>query len=416
MKTIFSAGFLFAVLWSSLASAQTSIVGYAGVPATGAGVSSLSVPYSPGSQSGDIVFAYVGTASTPAVTVTTPAGWTLLAGPITPVTGVNSYLFQYISGGLDPSNFVFNFSGSVTSTSYASQITYRGVNNATPVDGSVTTASQTSGTSLVLPAVSPTGAADLLVASVQDYGGFSGVAISGMTFQNNQGGFPFFDQQLSASGTTGTRTATGLNSSLSTGFLFALLPATLPTPTPTATPTPVPAIAASCPAGQFVTQISPTICESNGVVAETIVIDKTISHLAPTSQTPSAVPGTTNKWVCLNGNGTSLQWDLTSMLPTNTLYLREAEVNISLSRGGAADIAWELYNSGGPIAEGGEDHYADRTGGMPARTDKAVYFSYVAVPQAASRRLVLNANCHGVLWGNMPVITLNLNLKANIGN
>jgi hypothetical protein len=189
----------------------------------GAGATSITINSSTGVALGDVIFAYVGTQSASAIDVTTPTGWTLISGPLTQ-GGIQSYLFQRISDGTDGASYTFDFSGAVTGVGYASQITYRGVNNTTPVDGSVTTASQTSGTSLVLPAVSPAGSADLLVAFIQDYGGFSGTpAISGMTLVSSAA-FDVFDQQLTASGSTGTKTCTNLNSSVSTGFLFAVTP------------------------------------------------------------------------------------------------------------------------------------------------------------------------------------------------
>src|ERR1035437_7179223 len=190
----------------------------------------ITVNSSTGVTSGDVIFAYVGTQSSTNITVTTPTGWTLLAGPLNPSTGINSYLFQRISDGTDGASYTFNFSGNVSAVSYAHLIAYRGVKNTTPLDGSVTTASQTSGTSLVLPAVSPVGPSDLLVAFVEDYGGFSGtVASTGMTNEASTGENAILDQQLASSGSTGTRTVTNLNSSVSTGFLFAVAPAA-PTP------------------------------------------------------------------------------------------------------------------------------------------------------------------------------------------
>jgi hypothetical protein len=190
-----------------------------------AGASAVTVNSSTGVTSGDLIFAYVGTQSSTNITVTTPTGWTLLAGPINPGTGINSYLFQRISDGTDGANYTFNLSGNVSFVSYAHQITYRGVNNTTPVDGSVTTASQTSGTSLVLPAVSPVGPSDLLVAFVEDYGGTGTGAVSGMTQESAFAGESLIlDQQLASSGSTGTQTVTNLNSSVSAGFLFAVMP------------------------------------------------------------------------------------------------------------------------------------------------------------------------------------------------
>lgn len=188
----------------------------------GANATSITINSSTGVAFGDVIFAYVGTQSASAIDVTTPTGWTLISGPLTQ-GGVQSYLFQRISDGTDGASYTFNFSGAVL-VGYASQITYRGVDNTTPVDGSITTASQVSGTSLVLPAVSPVGSADLLVAFIQDYGGFSDTAaISGMTLVSSAA-FDVFHQQLTASGSTGTRTCTNLNSSVSTGFLFAVKP------------------------------------------------------------------------------------------------------------------------------------------------------------------------------------------------
>jgi hypothetical protein len=191
----------------------------------GAGATSITINSSTGVTSGDVIFAYVGTQSSPAVTVTTPAGWTLIAGPLSPASYINSYLFQRISDGTDGASYTFSFSGNTSAASFATQITYRNVNNTTPVDGSITTASQTSGTSLVLPAVSPAGSAALLVAFVADYGGIGTPVVTGMTVERSFiSENAIFDQQLASSGTTGTRTCTGIGSSLSTGFLFAVTP------------------------------------------------------------------------------------------------------------------------------------------------------------------------------------------------
>ena len=189
----------------------------------GAGATSITINPSTGVASGDVIFAYVGTQSASAINVTTPTGWTLISGPLMQ-GGIQSYLFQRISDGTDGASYTFNFSGAV-GVGYASQITYRGVNNATPVDGSVTTATQTTGTSLVLPAVSPSGSADLLVAFVADYAGVGTPAATGMILE---GDFMFenviFDQQLSSSGSTGTRTVAPIANSVSAGFLFAVTP------------------------------------------------------------------------------------------------------------------------------------------------------------------------------------------------
>jgi hypothetical protein len=203
-----------------------SIVGTPQANYSGAGASAVTVNSSTGVTSGDVIFAYVGTQSSTNITVTTPTGWRLLAGPITPETGINSYLFQRISDGTDGANYTFNFSGAISAIAYATQITYRNVNNTTPVDGSVTTATAILSTSIVLPAVSPVGPSDLLVAFVADYGGFfTTAAATGMTNEMqpiNQNAI--LDQQLTSAGSTGARTATGLASSVSTGFLFAVRP------------------------------------------------------------------------------------------------------------------------------------------------------------------------------------------------
>jgi hypothetical protein len=200
-------------------------------PAVGAassGATSITVNSSAGVQRGDVIFCYVGTHDNAAnITVTTPTGWTLIAGPLNPTTGIESYLFQRISDGTDGASYTFNFSGGPYWGSYASQMTYHGVNNATPVDGSVTTASPTTGvTSIVLPAVSPVGSSDLLVAFVADYGEFSSTAAAtGMTNEMqlaNQNAI--LHQQLTSSGSTGTRTVTGGSESFWTGFLFAVTP------------------------------------------------------------------------------------------------------------------------------------------------------------------------------------------------
>jgi hypothetical protein len=222
----------------------------------GAGATSITINSSTGVAFGDVIFAYVGTQSASAIDVTTPTGWTLISGPLTQrwdqPGAIQSYLFQRISDGTDGASYTFNFSGAVTIVGYASQITYRGVNNTTPVDGSITTATQTTGTSIALPAVSPVGPSDLLVAFVADYGGFSATAAATQFPSRGYGGTgdeadyggrsttaaatgmtnemqpinqnAILDQQLTSAGSTGARTATGLASSVSAGFLFAVRP------------------------------------------------------------------------------------------------------------------------------------------------------------------------------------------------
>ncbi|HEY4932724.1 MAG TPA: hypothetical protein VII95_06915, partial [Terriglobales bacterium] len=66
-------------------------------PAVGAsassGATSITVNSSAGVQRGDVIFCYVGTHDNAAnITVTTPTGWTLIAGPLNPTTGIESYL------------------------------------------------------------------------------------------------------------------------------------------------------------------------------------------------------------------------------------------------------------------------------------------------------------------------------------
>jgi len=192
----------------------------------GPGATSITINSSTGVAKGDVIFTYVGTDSSTNITVTTPIGWTLIGGPLNPATGIESYLFQRVSDGTDGASYTFNFSGAVRGAAYASQITYHNVNSTTPVDGSISTATQTSGTSIVLPAVSPVGSSDLLVAFVAIYNGFSGTpAATGMTLEGNLGNEnAILDQQLTSSGSTGTRTVTNLNDNVSTGFLFAVTP------------------------------------------------------------------------------------------------------------------------------------------------------------------------------------------------
>jgi hypothetical protein len=206
------------------------IVGSPQQTVAGSGTTAMVVKSSSGVQSGDNIFVYVGTqegGSNPATTVNTPAGFTLIGGPLaTGSNGIVSRLYQRNSNGTDGSTYTFSFVAPVTWVTFGQQITYRGA-SATPIDGSVTTQNQTSGTSIILPAVSPSGTADLLVAMGQDYGGWSSPSASGMTFRHNANNQAIiFDQLLSASGSTGTRTLTGMSSSVETGFMFALTPLT----------------------------------------------------------------------------------------------------------------------------------------------------------------------------------------------
>jgi len=186
-------------------------------------ISSLATNSSSGVRTGDVIFAEASVGQS--TTVSTPSGWTLIKGPITVFTNQYSYLFQRISDGTDGASYTFNFAGSMTSgCAYVDQITYRGVNISAPVDGSITNAVATS-SPIVLPAVSPAGARDTLVAFVNNYS-FVASTVSGMTSEllGPANVSVIYDQMLSASGSTGTRSGTASTMATADGFMFAVAP------------------------------------------------------------------------------------------------------------------------------------------------------------------------------------------------
>ena len=126
----------------------------------------------------------------------------------------------------------------------------------------------------------------------------------------------------------------------------------------------------------------------------------------------SGFAGNGTGWLC--DTGTVHTWDLTSNLPAQALYLREIRVGTGVDYNGIVKLEWSVQNAAGTtIASGGEDHYGNRAGGMPAGDAKEVYYSYITVPAAASNRLVFNGSCTLQVGGNTPNVLMSISLSFN---
>ncbi|CCF83654.1 hypothetical protein [Nitrolancea hollandica] len=128
--------------------------------ATGSSSSSLAVNVPTGTQNNDILLAHLIVGSSR--TITPPAGWTLLAGPLADpdVTGVNVSVYYRVASS-EPASFTFSFSG--TGNCAGVMLACSGGDAASPIDASATAIDASSSTSHAAPSVTTTRDGNLVV-------------------------------------------------------------------------------------------------------------------------------------------------------------------------------------------------------------------------------------------------------------
>ena len=186
--------------------------------------------------SGDLLIATVTvqvTSGDPGV-ISTPTGWTQIDQIYNTGGTARMATFYKIAGGSETGSYAVSWTNASRTAGWAI-IDYGGVNTSTPIDAH--SISNTYGTTVMTAtSVSPTGAADVLVAvfCAVNAGSYPLTAAppSGMTQRLNAGAgsssiSPTYvaDQQLSASGATGTRSVTMSGGNDQNSALIALLPA-----------------------------------------------------------------------------------------------------------------------------------------------------------------------------------------------
>ena len=100
------------------------------------------LPVPAGTAAGDVLVASVAADLNP--TMTPPTGWTPIVSGLSVSTGARLFSYYHVVGASDPASYTWTFN---TSVKWGGGITaYRGVNNATPLDSTVATATDTSWT------------------------------------------------------------------------------------------------------------------------------------------------------------------------------------------------------------------------------------------------------------------------------
>ena len=267
--------------------------------------------------------------SGPVTTFTPPAGYGQLGSIGATSTGEYCGLFYHVWSTGDPMvvSFADNFA-TPTERDYITA-TYSGENTVTPFDPSKTPGGPgtLSGTSLTLPALSPSGSNDLLASFWAEANMSSGsptVTYSSpltpmMSYQLPTSWNKNFvaNGALSASGSTGNKAATfSMAPTSGVGFIVALQPATTgSTPTPTAsttatTPTVTPTATSVGPTATATATIVPptaTATAPGATPTRTATAAPSVTVTATPTATASPAPGTVCQVVPDNA-GTGFKW------------------------------------------------------------------------------------------------------------
>ena len=157
-----------------------------------------------------------GTSTGTTPTVTAPSGWQPLT--TSAATGVTARTWTHLATVNDPINWGFALSQPAKAT--ASATAFAGTATATPVDASAVANTSTASTSQIAPSVTAAAAGELLLTIVASAGSTTATPAAGMIERSDTatptGGTPTSlhtaTQNLTASGATGTRTATTASS------------------------------------------------------------------------------------------------------------------------------------------------------------------------------------------------------------
>jgi hypothetical protein len=195
-------------------------------PNTAAASLTLSNPT--GTVQNDVILASISISGGSAVTFTAPSGWTSIQNTNTAGNEIKTQSWYKVAGASEPSTYTWSWTGNQRAVGVI--FSYANVDTSSPIDTSGSQAN-TSSTTITAPSITPTGSADVLV-------GFFGVANSSTitstltdeTYATIKGTSSLAsirgaDTQLSASGATGTKTATAGTAGVSVGQLVALTPA-----------------------------------------------------------------------------------------------------------------------------------------------------------------------------------------------
>ena len=299
-------------------------------PVTG---SSVTINQPPGVQGNDVMLAQIGVRGGTGITLTPPAGWTLVRRDNNGTT-ITQALYAHVvtSPVSEPASYTWNFTNGNDAAGGIGD--YAGVNNVTPVDVSTGVANASS-TSITAPSVNVPGGdnSDRLVGMFAIPNSSAVTVPNGMTqrwdFHATSGGIgvEMSDLALTNSGATGNKVATAGTAGANIGALVALFPASIgatptasptpsgtPTPTasptpsntptasPTASPTPTPTPTASpsmipTPAPTDTSTASPTpslIPTPGSTQTATATATPSLSQIpTPTAPPPSATPSPT---------------------------------------------------------------------------------------------------------------------------
>ncbi len=162
--------------------------------------------------------------------ITPPSGWTSTQRNVTASNEIATEIWYKVAGGSEPSSYTWSWTGAQQASGAIAA--YSGVDSASPVntDGGQ---ANTSGTTITAPAVSPTALGTMLVGvfgiantgTITADSPLTGRAYASATGTSASTGTRLADQSLSASGSTGTRTATAGTAGVNIGQLVALNPA-----------------------------------------------------------------------------------------------------------------------------------------------------------------------------------------------
>lgn len=237
---------------------------------------------------GDVMIAQV-VVHGASTTITAPSGWSLIRKDTTS-TSLISALYKHVASGVDSSTYTWKFS----TTQYASGGIgdFSNVNTTGPIDVSSGRYNYNT-TSMTAPSVTTTTPADELVFFGAVNGSASVTVPSGMTSTwtaaTSKTTSYMARVKLTASGSTGTKTAKSSIAVSNVSQLVALKPraTTGPTPTPTKKPTPTPT---KTPGGA-----TPTPTQTPGEPTPTNIpgVSPTPNPTDVPSPTPSPVPGDT---------------------------------------------------------------------------------------------------------------------------
>jgi len=227
-------------LWfaSAPAAAQITFVSAAAPAPSSSTVSSITLPQPAGLASGDVMLAMLAErgANNPMVS-SAPAGWTLVLSKDNGSSLIIA-IYSKVASGSEPASYTWSLGQADRAA--GAIVTYRGVDNTTPVDASGAQVNGAS-TSLTAPSITTSVANTMLVGFYGVINGNGSIsAPGGMTGSFNVGtgaGPNGLDIESAyaiqaASGATGTRVATSSSSLANIGILVALRPASGGSPTP----------------------------------------------------------------------------------------------------------------------------------------------------------------------------------------